>query len=675
MTPTILMTLTFVVSAFIAFFTGTSWGTYAIVTPICVQMALNISGGALTPVVYAAIAAVMGGGCFGDHCSPLSDTTILSSLATGSDHIDHVTTFFNFLLFIFPKCIIFGKSMIFCIRSIVFDKFFIMSYLKLRSRKIIRNGENGMKLLKLVIVDDEPILLQGLVKTYNWNEMGFEVAGQAQSGEQAIEVIKKVKPHVVLTDIRMKQVSGLMVMEEIQKTELDPVFIVLSAYRDFNYAQQACDLGAYAYLLKPIEEDKLQETMQGAYQTCMEKLESEERYESWENMIRKDSTSFLQVVVQKYLQNKISYEKVQEVFAILKDVIEEGDRFIAMCVDLDLTYKITDALNYEAARLELIQSLEEMFSERYFFWHFEKAEGCHVFLIKTKENATVREIAQILEQVKGEQKSPVTASISKPYKGLDGIRRSYEEAQGLFEPICSNATNENTFPIPVKKEEKAAKSDCEEAGLTIVNAVRKNTFKELKQAFIVLIYALPHEEELQIRYIHKVMLQAEMMLNDTYGMTEKLQKQFRNYYSNMESLTAAQAVDVSYRILGEAIEEREKYAESGENKCAKEYMTVALSYIGEHLQEEELSIVQVATQIYLNPVYFGRVFKNTFHMTFKKYLLQQRMEKAKRLIQDGCESIGTVCEQVGISNASYFSHLFKEYTGKLPSEYKKDYEE
>ena len=100
------MTLTFVVSAFIAFFTGTSWGTYAIVTPICVQMALNISGGALTPVVYAAIAAVMGGGCFGDHC------------------------FFNFLLFFPPKCIIFGKSMIFCIKSIVFDKFFIMSYLK-----------------------------------------------------------------------------------------------------------------------------------------------------------------------------------------------------------------------------------------------------------------------------------------------------------------------------------------------------------------------------------------------------------------------------------------------------------------------------------------------------------------------------------------------------------------
>ena len=108
-----------------------------------------------------------------------------------------------------------------------------------------------MRLLKLVIVDDEPILLKGLIDTYDWKSMGFEVAGSAQSGEQAIQVIQEVKPHVVLTDIRMKQITGLMVMEEIQKTDLECLFIVLSAYRDFDYAQQACDLGAFAYLLKP----------------------------------------------------------------------------------------------------------------------------------------------------------------------------------------------------------------------------------------------------------------------------------------------------------------------------------------------------------------------------------------------------------------------------------------
>ena len=89
----------------------------------------------------------------------------------------------------------------------------------------------------------------------------------------------------------------------------------------------------------------------------------------------------------------------------------------------------------------------------------------------------------------------------------------------------------------MKKEEKAAKSDCEEAGLTIVNAVRKNAFKELKQAFIALIYALPHEEELQIRYIHKVMLQAEMMLNDTYGKTAETVPKLLFEYGESDSST------------------------------------------------------------------------------------------------------------------------------------------
>ena len=103
-------------------------------------------------------------------------------------------------------------------------------------------------------------------------------------------------------------------------------------------------------------------------------------------------------------------------------------------------------------------------------------------------------------------------------------------------------------------------------------------------------------------------------------------------------------------------------------------MSEAVAYIEEHLRDEELSIVSVASHIYLNPVYFGRVFKNTFHMTFKQYLLQQRMEKAKKLLEEGKGSIGDICEAVGIHNPSYFSHVFKQYTESSPSEYKKEYE-
>ncbi|MDY2626726.1 MAG: response regulator [Lachnospiraceae bacterium] len=565
-----------------------------------------------------------------------------------------------------------------------------------------------MELLKLVIVDDEPILLQGLIETYDWEEMGFQVVGTAQSGEQAIGVIQDKRPHVVLTDIRMKQITGLMVMEEVHKMGIDCLFIVLSAYRDFEYAQQACELGAYAYLLKPIEDDKLRETMQGAYNMCMEQIKNEQKYESWEKLLVKDSTSFLQVIVQKYAQNRIPCEKAEEVFATLGNVIGERECFITVCVDIDLAYKITNSLDYEASRFSVKKLLEEMIGEQFFFWEFENEDGNSIFIVRTDDNGAVHQLKRMLESVKKTEKLPVVAAISKPYGRISGIRRSYEEAGQLF--LLASASGASAFTISENisesrtdnradnrldnrsesrlenrpegtsegiwdgPEDKGERNDPSGAVTVIVNAVRKNAEAELKDAFVYFVYALPRDEEQQKIYIHKIMLQTEMLVKDTYGMTREMQEKFQNFYSNLVNLTVTKALDVCYKILQSVIIVRREQASKDETRYFKEYISVAVAYIEEHLDDEELSIVSVASHIYLNPVYFGRVFKNTFNMTFKKYLLQRRMEKAKRLLEEGNESIGSICEQVGISNPSYFSHLFKQYTGKLPSEYKKEYE-
>jgi Na+/H+ antiporter NhaC len=103
-TPSTLFMLTFLVSAFMSFFTGTSWGVYAIMIPIVIPLALNMSGGEINDILFATVAAVMGGGCFGDHCSPLSDTTILSSLGAGSDLVAHVKTQLPYALIVAVVC-------------------------------------------------------------------------------------------------------------------------------------------------------------------------------------------------------------------------------------------------------------------------------------------------------------------------------------------------------------------------------------------------------------------------------------------------------------------------------------------------------------------------------------------------------------------------------------------
>jgi len=92
MTAGMLPVITFITGALISFFTGTSWGTYAILTPFVLTVAMNLSGGEINSVVLATVGAVVGGGLFGDHCSPVSDTTCLSSFGAASDHMDHVAT-------------------------------------------------------------------------------------------------------------------------------------------------------------------------------------------------------------------------------------------------------------------------------------------------------------------------------------------------------------------------------------------------------------------------------------------------------------------------------------------------------------------------------------------------------------------------------------------------------
>ncbi len=399
-----------------------------------------------------------------------------------------------------------------------------------------------MELLRLVIVDDEEILLRGLVDTYDWESMGFYVVGSAQSGQEAIHVIRETLPHVVLTDIRMKQITGLMVMEEIQKSNLDCLFIILSAYRDFNYAKRACELGAFDYLVKPIEEDELRKTMTRAREKCLQQLSREQKLESWEHLLVSDSSSFVRLSLQQYIDGQISADKLREIFLTLRDVVDE---------------------------------------------------------------------------------------------------------------------------------EKARRGKTADGGLEIQTAVRKNDAALMKEAFIQFIYDLPSDEEEQCRHIHYMLLKMEFMIEESYGMSEELKKQFLDYYSEMKKLSSLEAVHVAYQILQTAVHNRQENTVSTMVGEGKDYMYAALVYIDKHLDEEELSIVAVATHVYLNPVYFGRVFKNTFHMTFKQYLLQRRMEKAKLLLSEKKHSISSICEQVGIGNPSYFSHLFKQYTGKLPSEYKK----
>jgi two-component system response regulator YesN len=114
---------------------------------------------------------------------------------------------------------------------------------------------------KVILVDDEEIIREGLRKTIDWHALGMEVAGTAEDGLDAMELIKELHPEIIITDIKMAFMDGLELIAEVKKIYPETMIIFISGHDEFEYARKAVSLGAFDYILKPIELEYLEKLL------------------------------------------------------------------------------------------------------------------------------------------------------------------------------------------------------------------------------------------------------------------------------------------------------------------------------------------------------------------------------------------------------------------------------
>lgn len=131
---------------------------------------------------------------------------------------------------------------------------------------------------KVYIIDDEKLIREGLTHYINWDKLGMEIVGSAGDGMTALEEITRLLPDIIISDIRLPELSGVKLLKELRERNIKCEFILISAYSDFDYAQEGIRYGAFDYILKPIDEDTLEETLQ----RCSNKLLSEQPCETQE---------------------------------------------------------------------------------------------------------------------------------------------------------------------------------------------------------------------------------------------------------------------------------------------------------------------------------------------------------------------------------------------------------
>lgn len=147
-------------------------------------------------------------------------------------------------------------------------------------------------MFKVIHVDDEKLILDGLRAMIDWERLGFTVCAQARNGREALEAVQRVRPDLIITDISMPQMDGLELIRQVNERWPDVRFIVLSGYSEFEYAQQAMQLGVRYYVLKPIEEEELEHCLS---KTAKE-LNAQQEAEAERSILRQHSRSYLQLM-------------------------------------------------------------------------------------------------------------------------------------------------------------------------------------------------------------------------------------------------------------------------------------------------------------------------------------------------------------------------------------------
>lgn len=527
-----------------------------------------------------------------------------------------------------------------------------------------------MDLLKLFLVDDEAIILKGLSATYDWHGMGFEIVGTARDGDIAAEKIKELKPDVVLTDVRMKRMSGLELMEKVHEVLPDVNFVVISAYKDFEYAKIACNQGALAYLVKPIDDDELEKTMSEVYEKCRTKIHRRETYEHWKRLLLEDKESYLHMMRGRFLNDGISEEEYRHIYKELKiEGVPEED-YVVVCADMDLSYKIVSQSDYDAKRYVISTELQKLLSSEYVLDTYHTPEGSAVFILHLSKSDSLQPLRRILSQLKNDLGEGIISAISNRFEGLNGMREAYAQALKLYDLALESGAGMLTMPAQASISTTAQYSvDIENQ---IISAVRKSDEAQLRDSFVKFIYHMPGDEEMSKTYLHRLIVRLEFWLKDSCDGTDSFDFEFNSFYDMLTKYSVMRLVDAAFKLLNSIVSQRKQSVAESTGKFFGDYMQVAVDYIDEHLHEEDLSITDVAAKIFLNPVYFGRVFKSVFGLSFKRYILNARIERAKTMIIDDTYSIAAICEKVGIPNPSYFTKLFKQCTGQLPSDYKRN---
>jgi two-component system response regulator YesN len=536
--------------------------------------------------------------------------------------------------------------------------------------------------LKILIADDDRTIREGLATILEQANRNYEINFEAGDGMTALNIVNEWQPDVLITDMKMPIMNGLQLIEHIREQGLQVRVIGISGFDDYHYVRESMRSGAVDYLLKPIEKNELLQHLlriEENLEQQKETLQKTQKYKKLLNeseMLRKEKW-LIQLVAQQQpvLKDEAWVESLGEF------VSPSANCFCMVIIEHELpTLTSNDRESNQDAKKLFLNHLCSLWLQENPAYEQQKLfailEGCLVVLCtytKPQSDAANHSFAQdiqqfktIAEQATGErftsgqshvfdhiEEAPSAYGLAR--QALD--RRFYEGEGRLY-------TSDGVEHYFAPSSDKNSTENIQKifAVLEIRNAQKvKDEFK-----FQMNLMIQERIQPLRIKDFAKNVIGTMLALHQDLAEMEQQNRTFKWSLWIDQITTAEKLVELVSQFIYELIVCANLDREKRENKIVAR----AKEYIDRHFQQN-INLAIVAEHVNLNPNYFSEYFKHTTGKNFIDYLIERRIEAAKKLLGEHDVKIYDVGYLVGYNNASSFNRAFKNVVGITPAEYKK----
>ena len=541
-------------------------------------------------------------------------------------------------------------------------------------------------MLKIFLAEDEVIVRETIKRMIPWEDLGFELVGEAADGEMALPLLLRQKPDLLITDIKMPFMDGLTLAKVAKKEIPGLKVVILSGYDDFNDAKQAINIGVEDYLLKPITKNALIERLTEIRSRYEHEKTQKEYYEKFHREMqayeKNSSRDFFEALVSGSMDMMEIYRRSEKLGL---DIVAEAYNVLifTMNCEEDFSGQREGYSEWEAESLEL---LEEFFSENTSAMLFR----CNIFsygvLIKgqketIEENtrSCVSEIQRILDRK--EQKRQWFVAAGEPVERLSQIQKSYYSASRAFSQRYLYDENILYYDEMASMEKKNVteddstylqKVDVNALNPVILQKFLSNGLLEETENFVKdYFYAIGQEplESLVFRNYVTLNVRFSVMsfLKEIGCDTRTLEQEDTEDVLSESSKSLENAIAYAEKIISQAIALRDQTSGNKNRSILK----TAVDFIDSHYMEEDMSLNKAANAANVSANHFSALFSQNMGQTFIEYLTNLRMNKAKEYLRCTSMRSSEIAGEIGYKDAHYFSYLFKKTQGMTPSDYRK----